>query len=110
METDCLTTNCQSEENEPTHSIHHDYMREALNLAEQALQSYETPVGCVFVHEGRVVAKGMNDTNKSWNDTRHAEFLGIREIMKKYTPAVFSETDLYVTVEPCIMGASALRQ
>ncbi len=104
--------------------------------AEQALQSDETPVGCVFIFEGQVIGKGMNDTNRSLNvspfkagshtyscnlngsaltkllskGTRHAEFLAIAEIMKKYPPSVFSKTDLYVTVEPCIMCASALRQ
>ena len=42
--------------------------------------------------------------------TRHAEFQAINSILKDYPPTVFQETDLYVTVEPCIMCASALRQ
>ena len=42
--------------------------------------------------------------------TRHAEFLAINSILSKHPPSIFSETDLYVTVEPCIMCASALRQ
>ena len=42
--------------------------------------------------------------------TRHAEFLGIDEILSKYDKDIFKETDLYVTVEPCVMCASALRQ
>ncbi|MCJ1477209.1 tRNA(adenine34) deaminase [Lambiella insularis] len=89
----------------------HDYfMQEALKLAEHALATDETPVGCVFVHEGQIIGRGMNDTNKSMNGTRHAEFLGIMEILKSHPFAIFRETDLYVTVEPCIMCASALRQ
>ena len=74
----------------------------------------------------------MNDTNKSLNvstdliidqnkipylyaettmkGTRHAEFLAITSILQSYPPSIFHETDLYVTVEPCIMCASALRQ
>lgn len=40
--------------------------------AEQALQNDETPVGCVFVHNGEVIGRGMNDTNKSLNvGTKH---------------------------------------
>jgi tRNA(Arg) A34 adenosine deaminase TadA len=35
--------------------------------AETALQTDETPVGCVFVHNGEVISRGMNDTNKSLN-------------------------------------------
>jgi len=42
--------------------------------------------------------------------TRHAEFVAIAEILQKHPPSVFKETVLYVTVEPCIMCASALRQ
>jgi tRNA(Arg) A34 adenosine deaminase TadA len=35
--------------------------------AETALQTDETPVGCVFVYNGEVISRGMNDTNKSLN-------------------------------------------
>jgi tRNA-specific adenosine deaminase 2 len=68
----------------------------------------------------------MNDTNRSYNGTRHAEFIAINQVLttqlathnltgdaakqKKYGPEVLKECDLYVTVEPCIMCASLLRQ
>lgn len=42
--------------------------------------------------------------------TRHAEFEAITSILKSYPVTIFEETDLYVSVEPCIMCASALRQ
>ena len=42
--------------------------------------------------------------------TRHAEFVALAEIMAKHPQTILHETDLYVTVEPCIMCASALRQ
>ena len=42
--------------------------------------------------------------------TRHAEFLAIASILQSHPPSIFHQTDLYVTVEPCIMCASALRQ
>lgn len=47
---------------------------------------------------------------KHLQGTRHAEFVALCEIMAKYPPSVLQDTDLYVTVEPCIMCASALRQ
>ena len=34
---------------------------------EKALQSGETPVGCVLVHNDQIVGFGMNDTNRSMN-------------------------------------------
>ncbi|KAJ9496021.1 tRNA(adenine34) deaminase [Exophiala xenobiotica] len=89
----------------------HQYlMRQAIEVAEEALAGGETPVACVLVYNGAVVARGMNDTNRSLNGTRHAEFLAISEFLSKFPASKLREADLYVTVEPCIMCASALRQ
>jgi tRNA-specific adenosine deaminase 2 len=64
----------------------------------------------------------MNATNRTYNGTRHAEFIAINDILtqtistpsepkeKIFNPEVLNECDLYVTVEPCIMCASLLRQ
>ncbi|KAL8798823.1 MAG: hypothetical protein Q9182_006367 [Xanthomendoza sp. 2 TL-2023] len=86
------------------------YMREALKQAEIALETDETPVGCVLVHQDRIIGRGMNDTNRSLNGTRHAEFQAIGQVLRTHPPSVFRDCTLYVTVEPCIMCASALRQ
>ena len=98
---------------------------------ELALATDETPVGCIFVHNGTIIGRGMNATNRTYNGTRHAEFIAINDILTtldpypspsadangnegkknfKYGPEVLKECDLYVTVEPCIMCASLLRQ
>ncbi|KTW30803.1 hypothetical protein T552_00515 [Pneumocystis carinii B80] len=42
--------------------------------------------------------------------TFHCEMIAINKILEKYPSKIFEEVDLYVTVEPCIMCASALRQ
>lgn len=47
---------------------------------------------------------------KAQQGTRHAEFLAISEMLLSYPKSALKSTDLYVTVEPCIMCASALRQ
>jgi tRNA-specific adenosine deaminase 2 len=91
-------------------STHLRFMREALRTAEKALALGETPVGCVIVYEGEVVGSGMNNTNESLNGTRHAEFVAIAELLSSRTPSTLQLADLYVTVEPCVMCASALRQ
>ncbi|KAJ9229796.1 hypothetical protein DTO271D3_2042 [Paecilomyces variotii] len=100
-------SNQSQEHNETQHEY---FMKQALVMGEKALETGETPVGCVLVYKGEVIARGMNDTNKSMNGTRHAEFLAIEEALQKYPRVILRETDLYVTVEPCIMCASALRQ
>lgn len=83
-------------------------------------------MGCVLVHNNQVVGRGMNATNATYNGTRHAEFMAINDVLTmpkgtqnssvtkqtntRYGPEVLKECDLYVTVEPCIMCASLLRQ
>ncbi|TGO21357.1 hypothetical protein BPAE_0224g00050 [Botrytis paeoniae] len=59
------------------------FMREALAMANLALNTNETPVGCVLVDPilKKVVARGMNATNRSYNGTRHAEFIAIDELL-----------------------------
>ncbi|EUC37043.1 hypothetical protein COCCADRAFT_86663 [Bipolaris zeicola 26-R-13] len=91
-------------------AYHEGFMREAIAMAELALKSDETPVGCVFVKDGQVIGRGMNETNRTLNGTRHAEFVAIAGILSEYPISVLNETDLYVTVEPCVMCASMLRQ
>jgi len=102
--------------NAESHSAHDMWMAEALLMAEEALASNEVPVGCVFVKKGTIIAKARNRTNELRNATRHAELEAIDEILSdprlangvdKYP---LRDTALYVTVEPCIMCASALRQ
>ncbi|KAJ5273949.1 hypothetical protein N7478_009074 [Penicillium angulare] len=91
-------------------SRHEYFMQQALLMGEKALEAGETPVGCVLVHNDEIIGYGMNDTNRSMNGTRHAEFLAIAEVIQTYPRSILQSTDLYVTVEPCIMCASALKQ
>ncbi|KAJ5473666.1 hypothetical protein N7475_003232 [Penicillium sp. IBT 31633x] len=91
-------------------SRHGYFMKQALLMGEKALQSGETPVGCVLVYNNEIVGFGMNDTNRSMNGTRHAEFIAIGEMLQSYPRSALKSTDLYVTVEPCVMCASALKQ
>ncbi|KAI9304278.1 cytidine deaminase-like protein, partial [Cunninghamella echinulata] len=87
------------------------FIREALVEAEEAYNNLEVPVGCVFVKDNcEIIARASNKPNKTSNATRHAEIEAIDDILKVYSKDVFSTTDLYVTVEPCVMCASALRQ
>ncbi|OVF11406.1 putative tRNA(Adenine34) deaminase [Clavispora lusitaniae] len=99
---------------------HFQYMAVATFVAYRAFANGETPVACVFVHEPSqtILAFGCNDTNRSLNGTRHAEFMAIDKILQENhllnsspekVAAFFSQVVLYVTVEPCVMCASALR-
>ncbi|NXW87661.1 ADAT2 deaminase, partial [Alopecoenas beccarii] len=83
--------------------------------AKEALESGEVPVGCLLVHNGQAIGRGRNEVNETKNATRHAEMVAIDRVLdwckqhnKDYTE-VFPQTVLYVTVEPCIMCAAAVR-
>lgn len=51
----------------PDREYHEGFMRKAIEMAEMALRSDETPVGCVFVHEGEIIGRGINGTNATLN-------------------------------------------
>ena len=102
------------------------WMQKALDMAQEALEHEEVPVGCVFVRDGHMIAQARNRTNELANATRHAELEAIDEILQKIPPKdtrfgtaphggppddnPMLRTTLYVTIEPCLMCASALRQ
>lgn len=101
---------------------YHEFMKFALRLGNHALHHKEVPVACVFVYNDEIISYGMNSTNDSLSGIKHAEFKGIEEIIAKVTLIpeyqaiyaeprdIFKDIDLYVTVEPCVMCASALKQ
>ncbi|KAK3367170.1 hypothetical protein B0T24DRAFT_682306 [Lasiosphaeria ovina] len=150
-------------EEEAEIAYHSQFMEQALDMARLALKTNETPVGCVLVYKGQVIAKGMNATNITRNGTRHAELMAITSLLsrrkasnlaparmplsdktnqqtihdddpstwpdvdpeknshvfpygQKFHPSpcvdksILQECTLYVTVEPCVMCASLLRQ
>ncbi|KAI5867706.1 cytidine deaminase-like protein [Durotheca rogersii] len=142
----------KTDEERAERAYHLKFMQEALDMGNLALNTNETPVGCVLVCRGRVVARGMNATNVTRNGTRHAEFMALSALLSRKEPhdagknhvspnlddaswgevdprdghiypygqklhpapvvdrSILSECVLYVTVEPCVMCASLLRQ
>ncbi|KYQ94463.1 adenosine deaminase [Tieghemostelium lacteum] len=92
------------------------FMGEAIKEAEKALHEGEVPVGCVIVHNGKIISRGSNKTNIKKNGTRHAEFEAIdniflwnEQLKNQYKDTLLEECELYVTVEPCVMCAAALQ-
>ena len=91
-------------------------MNKAFEMAEFALRCKEVPVGCVVEHEGAIIARGCNEVNISKNATRHAEMVAIDQVLayshriKKPLRELCESSTVYITVEPCIMCAYALRQ
>ena len=79
------------------------YMRAALKQAEKAYNLGETPIGCVIVHEDKIIARGYNRRNTDKNPLAHAEVAAIKKASKKLGDWRLEECTLYVTLEPCQM-------
>ena len=86
-----------------------DYMRLAIKEAEKAALRDEVPIGAVLVHkDGEILAAAGNRCETLKDPTAHAEMLVIREGAKKLGDVRLPECDLYVTLEPCPMCATAI--
>ena len=84
------------------------YMQMALELAREAYDAGEVPVGCVVVHDGQVVGRGRNRREEDQNALLHDESIAIQEACKTLNSWRLSDCDLYVTLEPCPMCAGAI--
>jgi tRNA(adenine34) deaminase len=83
-------------------------MREALELARDAGEVGDVPVGAVVVHNGRIIGRGANRTVRDQDPTAHAEMVAIREAAAATGTWRLEGCELYVTLEPCAMCAGAI--
>lgn len=86
------------------------YMREAVRQARKAYALGEVPIGCVIVHDGKVIGRGYNRRNTDKSTLSHAEITAIRKASKVIGDWRLEECTLYVTLEPCQMCAGAIVQ
>ena len=84
------------------------FMQMALDEARAAGARGEVPVGCVIVRGGDVVARTGNRTVADKDPTAHAELLAIRAAAAALGSERLTDCDLYVTLEPCAMCATAM--
>ena len=84
------------------------FMRMALQEAEAAFDAGEIPVGAIITANGRLLAKGRNQTELLRDVTAHAEMLAITAAAVGLAAKFLTDCTLYVTLEPCPMCAGAL--
>lgn len=86
------------------------FMKEAIKQAQKAYALGEVPIGCVIVHEGKIIGRGYNRRNTDKNTLAHAEITAINKASKVIGDWRLEECILYVTLEPCQMCAGAIVQ
>lgn len=84
------------------------YMRQALDLAQEAAAEGEVPVGCVIVDGETVIGRGRNRRETAKNALSHAELEAIDEACRTLGGWRLWRCTLYVTLEPCPMCAGAV--
>ncbi len=84
-------------------------MRAALELAREAAENGEVPVGCVVASpEGGIIGRGRNRREEGRDATAHAEIEAIRAACAALGTWNLSGCALFVTLEPCPMCAGAI--
>jgi tRNA(adenine34) deaminase len=83
-------------------------MQRALELSAAAEANGEVPVGAVLVLGDRIIAEGANRPIASNDPTAHAEIEALRAGGQALGSYRLTDTTLYVTLEPCVMCASAI--
>lgn len=86
------------------------YMDMAIEEARKAFEEDEVPVGCVIVKNNQILALTHNRKEQMNSATKHAEILAIEEASSKLNNWRLDGCDVYITLEPCPMCASALKQ
>jgi tRNA(adenine34) deaminase len=90
---------------------HRFWMDRAIDLAKNAGEYGEIPVGAIIVNaDQQIIATGENRKERDQDPTAHAEILAIRGACKVLKDWHLNHTTLYVTLEPCPMCAGAIMQ
>ncbi len=87
---------------------HREYMRRALELAAQAGDEGDVPVGCVIVRDGQIIGEGRNRREEHGDATAHAEMEAIRDACRRTGSWRLHGCTMYVTLEPCPMCAGGI--
>ncbi len=84
------------------------FMQKAYELAQQAEQHDEIPVGAIVVYKGKIIGEGFNQSIMLNDPSSHAEMNAIRQAGTFLNNYRLLDCTLYVTLEPCPMCAGLL--
>lgn len=86
------------------------YLELIIEEANKAFINDEVPIGCCIIRNGEVISTNHNTKNSTNDPINHAEILCIKEATQLINNWRLNDCDLYVTLFPCPMCMSAIRQ
>ena len=86
------------------------YMKLALKEAQKAYKKNEIPIGCVIVKNNKIIAKSHNLKEHKHSALYHAELIAIKKATQKLKNWRLLDCNIYITMQPCPMCASAIKQ
>ena len=86
------------------------YLDLAFEYAQKAFDIDEVPIGAVIVKNDEIIGCGYNIKESSNSVLKHAELIAIEEASNNINNWRLDECDIYVTLDPCPMCASAIKQ
>jgi len=84
------------------------FIKETLKLAQRAASHGDVPVGAIIVRDGKIISRGENQVQLKHNPTLHAEIVAINKACKKLGVKFLDNCEIYVSLEPCAMCATAI--
>ena len=84
-----------------------EFIRAAMNEAEQGLREGGIPIGSVLVHDRRIIGRGHNRRVQRGSVVLHGEMDAL-ENAGRQPAAVYRECTLYTTLSPCAMCTGAI--
>ncbi len=91
-------------------SKHELYMKAAIKQALKAYSNKDVPIGCIIVHNDKIIARAYNKRIKDNCTISHAEILCIKKACRKIGDWRLENCTMYITLEPCPMCAGAILQ
>lgn len=85
-----------------------DYIRKAINLANNSIDNGGGPFGAVIVRNNKIIAEATNSVTNDNDPTAHAEVNAIRMATKKLNTFDLSDCEIYSSCEPCPMCLGAI--
>ncbi len=87
-----------------------EYINVLMQLAQKAFKKDEIPISALIVKNDKIIAKAYNKRVKNHDVLGHAEIIAIKKANKKLKDWRLFDCDLYVTLKPCSMCESIIKQ